>query len=126
MGCASTVNRKEDEERRIIRLDLQTFKSTATPKNEINLMKLTEQLLKVLEGICGEDKSKFEKFQDLILNNTHKLERKLDEVTYLLGMSKEQVLVFQQDAQVIKLCLDLVTHLVILFRLTLFRPRCSS
>jgi hypothetical protein len=42
MGCASAVNRKDDDERRIIRLDLQTIKSLSTPKNEINLMKLTE------------------------------------------------------------------------------------
>src|SRR5688572_26180069 len=98
MGCASAVNRKEDEERRVIRLDIQTIKSTSTPKNEINLMKLTEQLLKVLEALCGEDKAKFDKFQDLILNNTNKLEKKIDEVTYLLTMSKEQVLVFQEDA----------------------------
>lgn len=52
-------------------------------------MKLTEQLLKVLEVICGDEKTKFEKFQDLILNNTHKLDKKVDEVTYLLGMAKE-------------------------------------
>lgn len=48
MGCASAVNRKDndlndgDPTKRIIRLDLQTIKSTVTPKNEINLMKLTE------------------------------------------------------------------------------------
>ena len=65
MGCASAVNRKdEDDSKRIIRLDLQTIKSTVTPKNEINLMKLTEQLLKVLEALCGEDITKYEKYQD--------------------------------------------------------------
>jgi len=37
-------------------------------------MKLTEQLLKILEQACGEDHSKFDKFQDLILNNSNKLE----------------------------------------------------
>ena len=43
MGCASAVNRKdEDDTKRIIRLDLQSIKSIVTPKNEINLMKLTE------------------------------------------------------------------------------------
>jgi len=44
MGCASAVNRRDDEDqsKRIIRIDLQTIKSTSTPKNEINLMKLTE------------------------------------------------------------------------------------
>ena len=89
MGCASAVNRDDNDENRIIRIDLTTIKSTSTPKNEINLMKLTEQLLKVLEVVCGDDKTKFDKFQDLILNNTHKLEKKLDEVTYLLNMSKE-------------------------------------
>ncbi len=52
-------------------------------------MKLTEQLLKVLEIACGDDKTKFEKFQDLILNNSNKLDWKLDEVTYLLNMAKE-------------------------------------
>ena len=66
MGCASAVNRKDDidDSKRIIRLDLQNIKTISTPKNEINLMKLTEQLLKVLEALCGEDKEKFEKFQD--------------------------------------------------------------
>lgn len=62
MGCASAVNRSEDDERRIIRLDLNSVKSTSTPKNEINLMKLTEQLLKVLEVICADNKEQFEKF----------------------------------------------------------------
>lgn len=44
MGCASAVNRKDEDldSKRIIRLDLQTIKTTSTPKNEINLMKLTE------------------------------------------------------------------------------------
>ena len=68
MGCASAVNRKDDQTsddtKRIIRLDLQTIKSTVTPKNEINLMKLTEQLLKVLETLCADDIGKYEKFQD--------------------------------------------------------------
>ncbi len=45
MGCASAVNRKDDDEHRVIRLDMSHIKSTSTPKNEINLMKLTEQLL---------------------------------------------------------------------------------
>ncbi len=50
MGCASAVNRKDDDDsKRVIRLDLHSIKSTSTPKNEINLMRLTEQLLKVLE-----------------------------------------------------------------------------
>ena len=90
MGCASAINKPADDDgRRIIRLDLQSIKSTSTPKNEINLMKLTEQLLKVLEIACGDDKSKFDKFQDLILNNTNKLDCKVDEVTYLLNMAKE-------------------------------------
>jgi ribosomal protein L28 len=62
MGCASAVNRKDDDDtKRIIRIDLQTIKSTVTPKNEINLMKLTEQLLKVLEALCGDDKAKYDK-----------------------------------------------------------------
>jgi len=34
---------------RLIRLDLQMIKSAATPKNEINLMKMTEELLSALE-----------------------------------------------------------------------------
>jgi hypothetical protein len=34
---------------RLIRLDLQMIKSAATPKNEINLMKMTEELLNALE-----------------------------------------------------------------------------
>lgn len=80
MGCASAVNRKEEEggdpTKRIIRLDLQTIKSTVTPKNEINLMKLTEQLLKVLEAMCKDDNEKFEKYQDQIINNTLKLDKK--------------------------------------------------
>ena len=86
MGCASAVNRKDDDldSKRIIRLDLQTIKTTSTPKNEINLMKLTEQLLKVLEALCGDDIAKFQKFQEQIINNTLKLEKKLDEVTYLI------------------------------------------
>lgn len=90
MGCASAVNRRDDDDsKRIIRLDLQSIKSTVTPKNEINLMKLTEQLLKVLEVLCGDDKLWNEKFQDQIINNTIKLEKKQDEVTYLLSIAKE-------------------------------------
>lgn len=77
MGCASAVNRHEDDDpsgQRIIRIDLGSIKSTATPKNEISLMKMTEQLLKVLEALCEEDRVKFEKFEDLIINNTIRLE----------------------------------------------------
>ncbi len=54
-------------------------------------MKLTEQLLKVLEALCDEDREKFEKFEELIINNTIKLERKQDEVNYLINTAKEQI-----------------------------------
>ncbi len=36
------------------------IKSVSTPKNEINLMKLTEELLRALEILCSDDK----KYQD--------------------------------------------------------------
>jgi uncharacterized protein Yka (UPF0111/DUF47 family) len=67
MGCASAINKKEDdidELRRIIRIDYNSVKSTPTPKNEINLMKLTEELLKVLQALCGDNVDKFEEFQE--------------------------------------------------------------
>jgi len=125
MGCASAVNRKEEEDKRIIRLDIGTIKSTSTPKNEINLMKLTEQLLQVLRDASGDDPARFEKFQDMILNNTNKLERKMDEVTYLLSMAREQVLVFQENGLIIHLCFDLVAHLV-RYPTKIHRARCLS
>ena len=113
MGCASAVNRRdEDDSKRIIRIDLGTIKSTATPKNEINLMKMTEQLLKVLEALCDEDRIKFEKFEDLIINNTIKLDRKQDEVTYLINIAKELIQVFGENGNILNLCFDLVQHLV--------------
>ncbi len=62
MGCTSALNRREDDENMVIRLDIGTIKSTSTPKNEINLMKLTEQLLSVLKEACVEDPLKFDKF----------------------------------------------------------------
>jgi len=95
MGCTSALNRQDEDENRIIRLDIGTIKSTSTPKNEINLMKLTEQLLQVLKQACGEDLEKYEKFNDLIVNNTTKLDEKLDEVTYVLSISKQQISLFQ-------------------------------
>ena len=52
---------------------------------------MTEQLLKVLEALCDEDRIKFEKFEDLIINNTIKLDRKQDEVTYLINIAKELI-----------------------------------
>jgi hypothetical protein len=67
MGCASAINKKEtdeDELRRIIRIDYNSVKSIPTPKNEINLMKLTEELLKVLQALCGDNMVKFEEFQE--------------------------------------------------------------
>jgi hypothetical protein len=57
-------------------------------------MKLTEQLLKVLEALCGDDKEKYEKFQEQIINNTIKLDKKQDEVTYLLNTAKEHIQIF--------------------------------
>jgi hypothetical protein len=33
------------------------IKQTATPKNEISIMKLTEELLKTLEELCGQDEA---------------------------------------------------------------------
>jgi hypothetical protein len=39
------------------------IKSVATPKNEINLMKLTEELLRALEIICSDEK-KYKDFED--------------------------------------------------------------
>ena len=38
---------------RMIRFDLQMLKIVATPKNEISLMKLTEELLKAIEILCS-------------------------------------------------------------------------
>jgi hypothetical protein len=39
------------------------IKSVATPKNEINLMKLTEELLRALEIILSDDK-KYHEFKE--------------------------------------------------------------
>jgi len=76
MGCTSSTTNKESVEgrsdptnpeaangERLIRLDLQMIKSVATPKNEINLMKLTEELLRALEIILSDDK-KYHEFKE--------------------------------------------------------------
>ena len=76
MGCTSSTTSKESVEgradptnpeaangERLIRLDLQMIKSVATPKNEINLMKLTEELLRALEIILSDDK-KYHEFKE--------------------------------------------------------------
>lgn len=68
--------------------------------------------MKVLEALCGEDIQKFQKFQDQIINNTVKLDKKQDEVTYLISTAKEQILVFQENGNIINLCYDLIAHLV--------------
>lgn len=44
--------------------------------------------------LCDEDRIKFEKFEELIINNTIKLDRKQDEVTYLINTAKELMQVF--------------------------------
>ena len=66
------------------------IKSIATPKNEINLMKLTEELLRALEIICNDEK-KYKDFEDQILNNNVRLEKRVDEVAYLFMIAKEQI-----------------------------------
>ena len=73
MGCTSSTTNKESVEdptkpeanngERLIRLDLQMIKSVSTPKNEINLMKLTEELLRALEIILSDDK-KYHEFKE--------------------------------------------------------------
>ena len=55
MGCASTVNQKEPDQNKIIRVDVSTLRSINTPKNEINLMRTTEELLNVFKHVCGEN-----------------------------------------------------------------------
>jgi hypothetical protein len=101
MGCTSSQTSKpkildgtqqqllaeeSDDSSRMIRLDLQIIKSAATPKNEIALMKMTEELLRALEQLCED---KFLIFQEQIINNTLKLDKKVDEVTYLFLIAKE-------------------------------------
>jgi hypothetical protein len=49
-------------------------------------MKMTEELLRALEQLCED---KFLIFQEQIINNTLKLDKKLDEVTYLFLIAKE-------------------------------------
>lgn len=101
MGCTTSINKlpggsggasetaPDGDPNRIIRFDMQMIKTVATPKNEINLMKLTEELLKALENLCIEmsdgDRGKYSQFEQQILNNNIKLESKVDEVTYLVG-----------------------------------------
>jgi len=38
----------DDANTKIVRLDINAVRTSSTPKNEINLMKLTEDLIKVL------------------------------------------------------------------------------
>ena len=66
------------------------IKSVSTPKNEIKLMKLTEELLRGLEIICSDD-AKYKDFEDQILNNNVRLEKRVDEVAYLFMIAKEQI-----------------------------------
>jgi hypothetical protein len=80
----------DSQSERLIRLDLQMIKSIATPKNEIHLMKLTEELLRALEILCSNDK-KYKDFEDQILNNNVRLEKKVDEVAYLFMIAREQI-----------------------------------
>jgi hypothetical protein len=63
MGCTQAVQHSDDEDSKIVRLDIHTIRTNSTPKNEISLMKLTEQLLKVFEVICGGDENAKEKNQ---------------------------------------------------------------
>ena len=73
MGCTSSTTNKEgvadptnpeaNNSERLIRLDLQMIKSVSTPKNEINLMKLTEELLRALEILLSDDK-KYHEFKE--------------------------------------------------------------
>lgn len=74
-------------------------------------MKLTEQLIKVLETVCGDDEKLYQRFQEEILNNSAKLEKKMDEVTYLISISKDQVRVFLDKGTILNVCYDLVVHL---------------
>lgn len=74
-------------------------------------MKLTEQLLKVLEAVCDSE-AEYQKQQELVINNTIKLERKQDEVTYLMHIAKEHIQVFSHKGEALHLCYDLIQHLV--------------
>lgn len=87
------------------------IKSVVTPKNEINLMKMTEELLRALEQLCED---KFIAFQEEIINNTLRLDKKVDEVTYLILIAKEQINAFNdsEGGAVISICAQIVNHLV--------------
>ena len=76
------------------------IKSVATPKNEISLMKMTEELLKALELLCEE---KYHTFQEQIVNNNVKLAKKVDEVSYLFLIAREQIFSFE-DGAVVSIC----------------------
>ena len=76
-------------------------------------MKITESILQVFQHLCGEDQEQFQKFEDSILNNSIKLEKKMDEMTYLLNIAKDQVLFLQENSAIIHLCFDIVMHLVL-------------
>ncbi len=63
MGCttSSTTNKPDEgslheqsDTGKIIRLDLQIIKAATTPKNEINLMKITEELLRAIEILTAD------------------------------------------------------------------------
>jgi DNA-binding protein Fis len=45
----------------MVRQDLSQLKMPATPKNEIALIRLTQQLLKYIEQVCKENQTKAEK-----------------------------------------------------------------
>ena len=66
MGCTNSINKLpggEPDPSKIIRLDLQMIKTAATPKNEINLMKLTEELLKAISILCMDNTKQYERFE---------------------------------------------------------------
>lgn len=91
------------------------IKSVATPKNEINLMKITEELLRTLEILSSEkpskDRSRYGEFEEQIINNNVRLEKRVDEVAYLFIIAREQIQAFSENGAIVSICFQIVNHL---------------
>lgn len=101
MGCTTSQGKKP--------FDLHAFKPSSTPKNEISLMRLTEELLKALRQLGATAHH-----EEQIIANNLRLESRQDEYGYLMEIAREQIEVLNLEGGIFTICSELIGHLVIL------------
>ena len=123
---------EEVEMHPMIRQDIANFKPPATPKNELEMVKLTSQLIENIkpfyfstqidedleseEDILAMQKKAFTEFKEQLTHNAFRVKNNLDEFSLCKYIASKQIIYFKQAAFFLDMFIQIIKQLKKVYR----------